>query len=467
MRDRPGLSRPHGRGRSRLRSAARAFHRATDGRSRRCRSDRGTPRGVLAVAAHGQELATELSRAAGRVQNALQVFPRDVAEAALFEHQAAHHRDRSEGVVDLVCDAAGEAADRVHLACLEKLLAEPVLLDFRSPSLSQLLVGVRKRSPRPFAAHLVAGAEKGDLAVRLCARCEEHRGQRDRQPEGDGLCPELRRRRQMKARQEPRASDDRVERDIHPAEAKKRLRRRSSRPDGSRRQPRRSEPSWRGCRRRGGGKARPIAWTWRWIGGMAFQARAAPRHVPAATMSYTTIARARGGSVRRSTTAFPPRMALTQRRRVGIAPTSAALRGARSAPGSCSTGGVLDIGRSTARPAGRIEKGARPEVTAARGRRISQRERFLRPPRKLGYSWTRTTSRRALRPNHRGEPSDDLDPSYTCVSDRSRERAFRGRLLRRVRAPAAPSPRRGRGRSRRAAACAARSGRGGPCGAEP
>src|SRR5262249_13688977 len=115
------------------------------------------------LAAEGEELARERRRAVGGVLDVLEPTARRIAGARLAQEEARAADDRGEEVVEVVGDAAGEPADRLHaLRVAEPLGHAPPLL------LGALLLGER-------ADRLVA-ASPADL---------DERRQRERADEAD------------------------------------------------------------------------------------------------------------------------------------------------------------------------------------------------------------------------------------------------------------------------------------------
>ena len=84
--------------------------------------------------AEGQQLPRERGRALARRPDLLQVLPERILLRHVVQHQVAVAEDRREEIVEVVSDAAGERADRLHLLHLAEVLFQPALVgDVASP----------------------------------------------------------------------------------------------------------------------------------------------------------------------------------------------------------------------------------------------------------------------------------------------------------------------------------------------
>jgi hypothetical protein len=111
------------------------------------RVDVDAPRLIDVAAAEGQELPGQRRGAGARALDLVEVRAQRIVGVQVVEHQLGERRvDHREQVVEVVGDAAGELADRVHLA------------DVRQPSLEPLGVGDVEREADDQRAAVAAGA---------------------------------------------------------------------------------------------------------------------------------------------------------------------------------------------------------------------------------------------------------------------------------------------------------------------
>ena len=132
------------------------------------------------AAREGEQLPHQPGRPIGVLLDLHDVLEGRIGRAVIGEQKIGIADDRGQHVVEVVRDAAGELADRLHLLALDEILLERALLggvegeDGRARALVALRIGRRDEEARRTrgARRLQRDVERGDLALALGGRLD-------------------------------------------------------------------------------------------------------------------------------------------------------------------------------------------------------------------------------------------------------------------------------------------------------